>query len=400
MPRFSLLIPTRNRANLLEFAVRSALAQDFPDFEVIVSDNDSSDETPAVVKRLAGDRLAGDRLRTVRTPATMSMPDHWEWALQHVRGDYLMMLCDDDAVAPNVLRRVDEVLREQKTSVVAMNRGAIYWHPSPSRQERSNTLVFGPYGVRTLRCPSRPVLKGMISRLGSWPTPRATDSFCSRAVIEDVRARAGRFFFPPAPDYSSSALVLATAPEYSLIDEPLYVAGASDQSIGYVTLHDRGPAAERFRREFKGGLFRLSPVSCFCNANIIFESYLAALNAMPERFADVKVDYAEFYLGCRLDLTGLRKNGVDVDAELDELERFRRGLPLLDRLRILRAQARDAIAYSPLGPVASGLKRLVRGAPAFPLVPQGESRTIRGDEAGFSNIFECAQRLPGIPLQR
>jgi hypothetical protein len=297
-----------------------------------------------------------------------------------------------------VLRRVDEVLREHGASVVALNRGAIYWHPSPSRKGSSNTLIFGPYGGRTLRCPSRPVLKGMIQRLGSWPTPRATDSFCSRRIIDEVRSRAGRFFLPPAPDYSSSALVLAVAPEYFLIDEPLYVAGASDQSIGFVTLNDRGPASERFRKEFEGGLFRHSPVTCFCNANIIFESYLAALKAMPERFADVEVDYAEFFLACRRDLSSLRANGVDVDAELDELERFRRRQPLPARIRVLRAQARDAIAFSPLGPLASRLKRLVRGAPAFPLVPQGESRTIRGDEAGFANIFECAQRLQNIPV--
>ena len=45
MPRFSIVMPTRNRAALLPWAIRSALEQRFDDFEVVVSDNASSDRT-------------------------------------------------------------------------------------------------------------------------------------------------------------------------------------------------------------------------------------------------------------------------------------------------------------------------------------------------------------------
>ena len=46
VPLFTLVIPTRNRAHLLRLALQSALAQDFLDYEVLVSDNFSSDGTP------------------------------------------------------------------------------------------------------------------------------------------------------------------------------------------------------------------------------------------------------------------------------------------------------------------------------------------------------------------
>ena len=70
-PRLTIAIPTVNRAELLGRAIESALAQTSPDVEVIVSDNGSTDDTPAVVKRYAG-RSAGRGLRTFRHPSTTS----------------------------------------------------------------------------------------------------------------------------------------------------------------------------------------------------------------------------------------------------------------------------------------------------------------------------------------
>jgi glycosyltransferase involved in cell wall biosynthesis len=48
-PRLTIAIPTLNRAQLLTRAIESALAQTSPDIEIIVSDNGSTDDTPAVI---------------------------------------------------------------------------------------------------------------------------------------------------------------------------------------------------------------------------------------------------------------------------------------------------------------------------------------------------------------
>ena len=82
MPRFSILMPTRNRAQLLQFALQSALDQPTADLEIVVSDNDSRDDTPAVARR-----FNDPRVRYVRTPETLAMPDSWEFALSHATGE-------------------------------------------------------------------------------------------------------------------------------------------------------------------------------------------------------------------------------------------------------------------------------------------------------------------------
>ena len=53
MPRFSIVIPTRQRADTLKFAIETALAQTHPDFEVVVQNNGNDQATNDVVASFA-----------------------------------------------------------------------------------------------------------------------------------------------------------------------------------------------------------------------------------------------------------------------------------------------------------------------------------------------------------
>ena len=57
MPRFSVCIPTRQRHHTLPYSVASVLAQTFDDYELIVQDNFSSDETYHSIKDIGDPRL-------------------------------------------------------------------------------------------------------------------------------------------------------------------------------------------------------------------------------------------------------------------------------------------------------------------------------------------------------
>lgn len=100
-PRLTIAIPTLNRPGLLGRAIESALGQTSPDIEIIVSDNGSSDNTPAVIER-----YAGHRLRTFRHPTTMPATKHGQFLLERARGEFFLGLSDDDFLEPGFAAEV------------------------------------------------------------------------------------------------------------------------------------------------------------------------------------------------------------------------------------------------------------------------------------------------------
>ncbi|MGH3119187.1 MAG: glycosyltransferase family 2 protein, partial [Gaiellales bacterium] len=107
--RFSLLIPTRNGGAFLPHVLDSALRQT-GDFEVVVSDNANTDETPAVLRSRASD----ERLHILRSDELLSVTANWMRALRAARGEYLLMIGDDDLLLPGFFERADAVLARHR----------------------------------------------------------------------------------------------------------------------------------------------------------------------------------------------------------------------------------------------------------------------------------------------
>jgi glycosyltransferase involved in cell wall biosynthesis len=112
--RVAVFIPTYNRAGLLRRALASVLAQTHSDFELIVSDNASDDETPEVVKSFSDPRVT-----YFRQPENLGLLGNHNWFLERVESDYALILPDDDLVYPELLERtVAELDRRPETGVV------------------------------------------------------------------------------------------------------------------------------------------------------------------------------------------------------------------------------------------------------------------------------------------
>jgi glycosyltransferase involved in cell wall biosynthesis len=107
-PAVSVIIPTYNRANLISEAIDSVLQQTFTDFEIIVADDGSTDDTEAVVKRY------GDRVRYVRT--TNGGTGHARnVGMQHAQGRYFIFLDSDDVFYPYALELETRLLERFPT---------------------------------------------------------------------------------------------------------------------------------------------------------------------------------------------------------------------------------------------------------------------------------------------
>ncbi|MBS3937574.1 MAG: glycosyltransferase family 2 protein, partial [Peptococcaceae bacterium] len=97
-PLVTVAIPTRNRANYLREAIRSALSQTYTALEVIVSDNASADNTQEVVNG-----FSDPRIRYFRHETGLEMVSNWNYCLEQATGEFFLLLSDDDALESDAI---------------------------------------------------------------------------------------------------------------------------------------------------------------------------------------------------------------------------------------------------------------------------------------------------------
>jgi glycosyltransferase involved in cell wall biosynthesis len=110
-PKISVLIPTYNGAAFLAECVESVLAQDFGDYELLISDDGSTDHTVAVIERCAA---KDKRIRWWRNQSNLRAAGNFNLCLRQAAGEYIKFMCQDDVLLEkSTLRQMAAVLEEQ-----------------------------------------------------------------------------------------------------------------------------------------------------------------------------------------------------------------------------------------------------------------------------------------------
>jgi len=93
LPKISVAIPTFNRLLLLQRSLDSVLKQNYPNLEIIVSDNASEDGTREFL-----DRVSDPRVKVLRHQSNVGMVANWDSCLRVATGTYFLLMSDDDAL--------------------------------------------------------------------------------------------------------------------------------------------------------------------------------------------------------------------------------------------------------------------------------------------------------------
>lgn len=122
MPKYCIVIPSYNNSDTLGEAVESALSQKFNDFSVIVSDNNSSDETAQVLSKF-DDR----RLKIFEHMELLPKSENWNRAYSYADDcEYLVNLHADDYLYKDCLKNIDDHSSEQ-TSLIHGIDNQVSW---------------------------------------------------------------------------------------------------------------------------------------------------------------------------------------------------------------------------------------------------------------------------------
>jgi glycosyltransferase involved in cell wall biosynthesis len=114
-PLISVCIPCYNGAEFLGHTLESVLVQTFTDFELVVADDKSTDDTVSVIKGFT-DR----RIKFTENGCNLGMGLNWNQVLSRSVGKYVKLLCEDDVLHPECLARQAEILQNPANSGVVL----------------------------------------------------------------------------------------------------------------------------------------------------------------------------------------------------------------------------------------------------------------------------------------
>jgi glycosyltransferase involved in cell wall biosynthesis len=148
-PKVSVIIITYNRAQLLKTAMQTVLAQTFEDFELLIIDDGSPDDTENTVKS-----FHDPRVRYVKHAQNQGEGGARNTGIQHAEGEYIAFLDDDDEWLPNKLQLQVRLLDAQPKQVGFVHSALINFYADTGEEvekKRSVEAVSGQVFDRLLQ---------------------------------------------------------------------------------------------------------------------------------------------------------------------------------------------------------------------------------------------------------
>ena len=133
-PKVSICIPTYNGEAFIEETIKSAIAQTYPNIELIVSDDGSTDRTIAIAQSFQSQTSADFRIILHRN---YGLSQNWNFCISQAKGEYIKFLFQDDLLEPECIEKMVAV----------------------AQQNPEIGMVFSPRGITIAADESHPILR-------------------------------------------------------------------------------------------------------------------------------------------------------------------------------------------------------------------------------------------------
>jgi glycosyltransferase involved in cell wall biosynthesis len=231
-PLFTVIIPQKDRAEYLIHTLRTCMIQDYPNFEIIVSDDCSKDNSVEVISELMN---KDSRIKLFAHNNHLGMRDNFEFALNQVRPGYVMALGGDDGLAPGSIWRMHEIL-------LKTNRELLTWTPAGftySDYEGGKNVFYVKrkknLGVKFINSESflNSLTKTFLYQVDECPM-LFMKAVASTALIDKVKSRTkdNSFYYCATPDGFSGVVLAGEVEDYAFTYEPLSIGGSTVKSQG------------------------------------------------------------------------------------------------------------------------------------------------------------------------
>ena len=255
-PRFTVIIPVHNRSSYLYQTLRTCANQNYENLEIIVSDDCSIDDTKRMVDSFS--RLE-PRIKYVRPSdiENVGMLDNFEFALNHVKEGYVIALGGDDALMPNSISKMWEILQKTNREILCWQTDA-YFYPNLDLMPNGQ-LVLQAKGFRFEEeyriIDSKTFLARQSDHLyyiTDIESPMIyVKGVISTKVIDRVKSRSkdGKFYTCSTPDGYSGIVVAGEVKDWVFYNKPLSIHGVYPTSQGFSYL-GKSESAQQISESF------------------------------------------------------------------------------------------------------------------------------------------------------
>lgn len=396
-PRFSILLPTYNRGNILPLAIQSVLGQTFADFELIISNGGSTDNTDEVIRG-----FTDTRIRYFNSDKQLSMAENYELTLYKAEGEYIVFFSDDDALVPTMLQKVWNAIAKENPRVVVFPFAQYYHEDRPETGTRKNTLGLLDFTGEVYSVTSRDDIRRMAAVYGLADRPHSAKHISPlignvvfhRSIIDEITGKVQKLFSTIPVDIYLITLILARIDSYLVIDEPLLVWSqwSQNSSVGI-----RKDIRQHYEKLLNGSSLENVPLKFALPANCAANALLTAAKDIGMDWSVFDLDWKHYFLMMQNYLIYLESEGVDVSREMTELS---------ESVKNQDAETQRAIAVSRTAK-SSRLRRKLKQSPfgillkwvRYRVSASHDDRCYIGDDVGFADVRGSAEFL-GHQLER
>jgi glycosyltransferase involved in cell wall biosynthesis len=273
-PHITVIIPTRERADVLEKSLKTCINQDYDNMTIIVSDNFSVDNTKEIALG-----VNDKRVRYLNTGRRLSMSHNYEFALSHAADGWVTIIGDDDGLLPGSIARVADIVRSIGLHAIRSDTCLYRW-PELLGADVGTLAVPLKHGYRVRK--SQEWLSAVMAgrTLYSNLPMLSSGGFARVSKLLEIKAKPGKFYHSCIPDVFSAIALASVIDEYVYSYEPFAIDGVSAHSTG-TSLVKRGPSlpASKFLMEDNIPLHRDIPSGPDGSVPVVhqawvYESYL------------------------------------------------------------------------------------------------------------------------------
>lgn len=362
-PFFSIVIPTRNRAELVLDAIQSVLNQSFTNYELIISDNSDVPLVPESNNRKIPCWLRHSHVKYVYTKKAMYLADHFDFATRLAKGRYIAILTDRFVMLPSAL----EVLFKVISAYQSGEPDLIVWNTQSNYSEITRIQTTAEFTGRIELFEAKKLLANFIE-FSSWydgnlyfsKLPRGLNSIYKRRLADELITEYGQVFRPFSPDYASAFLFVAYADEVLYIDLPLYISHGNKSTGNTSNLF----GLQTFATEVDP--IENCPLKIGTVFNTLVRDFLATKKLVHPRLQNFEISIVGYYLSNYAEFINKESIGSLID-----LKPFYK----------VWLQGLEALPAKEQNEIREGMKQLAKRRPSrFNIVKQRMLRHLRLDK--------------------